>query len=119
MPASNASKGNHALVLGASGLAGWGVVDQLLSNYPSPGTFAKVTALVNRPLNVADSYWPTPSETRPKLDLVSGLNLAEGTFDDFSALLEKRVEDVSGVTHVFYFRRLPEAKPSAWLRWRH
>jgi len=47
----------HALVFGASGVAGWSVVDQILSNYPREGTFSKVTALVNRPLNFEESYW--------------------------------------------------------------
>ena len=117
MAASDTPTTNHAIVFGASGLAGWGVVDQLLSNYPSPGTFAKVTALVNRPLNIADSYWPDPSPLRPQLNLVPRVNLAEGTIDDFSSLLEKRVEDISGVTHAFYFRKFAEAKPGIWL-WR-
>jgi len=96
-------RGYHALVFGASGLAGWGVVDQLLENYPTEGTFAKVTALVNRPLSVASSYWPSPSHTRPKLSLVSGVNLTEGAVEEFSALLQRNVEDIASVTHVFYF----------------
>lgn len=87
-----------ALVFGASGLAGWGVVDQLLSNYPSEGTFSKVTALVNRPLKADDSYWPSPS--LPKLSLISGINLtSEGFMDEFVS----KVEDIGSVTHVFYF----------------
>lgn len=98
----------HALVFGASGLAGWGVVDQLLSNYPAEGTFAKVTALVNRPLTVAESYWPSPSPSRPKLNLVSNLNLAEGTVEEFTALLKGKVEDIADVTHAFYFGMLDE-----------
>lgn len=70
-----AEKGSHALVFGASGLVGWGVVDQLLSNYPAQGTFSKVTALVNRPLDIKDSFWPEESPARPKLELVSGFTL--------------------------------------------
>lgn len=55
MARSKIPPGAHALVFGASGLAGWGVVDQLLENYPAEGTFSKVTALVNRPFSVAES----------------------------------------------------------------
>ncbi|KAJ7476834.1 hypothetical protein B0H11DRAFT_2030862 [Mycena galericulata] len=91
----------HALVFGASGLAGWGVVEQLLENYPAEGTFAKVTAVVNRSLSVEDSFWPTSDS--PTLDLVTNVNLAEGSVESFTALLEKKVKDISTVTHVYYF----------------
>ncbi|KAJ7661383.1 hypothetical protein DFH06DRAFT_1281487 [Mycena polygramma] len=91
----------HALVFGASGLAGWGVVEQLLENYPAKGTFSKVTAVVNRPINVADSLWPTPDS--PSLDLVTGINLAQGTVESFTALLAEKVKHISNVTHVYYF----------------
>lgn len=94
----SSTKSAHALVFGASGLAGWGVVDQLLSNYPFEGTFSKVTALANRPLNVEDSYWPSPS--LPKLNLVSGINL---TSEGFAHEFASKVEDLGSVTHVFYF----------------
>lgn len=43
---------------------------------------------VNRPLSVADSYWPSPSLSRPQPDLVSGVNLAEGTVEEFTASLK-------------------------------
>lgn len=98
---------NHALVFGASGLCGWAVVDQLLSNYPSRGTFSKVTALINRPFSVADSYWPdaspSPSQSRPELDLVSNMDLTQGSVEDFTEMLKGKVEDIGGVTHAFYF----------------
>ena len=95
--------GAHALVFGASGLAGWGVVDQLLENYPTKGTFSKVTALVNRPLSIADSCWPIASPSRPELDLVSNVNLTEGTVGEFTASLKRKVQDIGNVTHAFYF----------------
>ena len=95
---------NYALVFGASGLAGWAVVDQLLDNYPAEGTFSKVTAVVNRSLSLASSYWPSPSPSRPSLDLVSGVDLlAKGTTEEFLALLKEKVQDIAHVTHVFYF----------------
>jgi hypothetical protein len=87
----------HALVFGASGLAGWGVVDQLLNHYPAEGTFSKVTASAKRPLNISESYWPSP--TSPELELVSRVNLAEGTVEEFTVLLKGLVQDIANVTH--------------------
>lgn len=112
-------KGKHALVFGASGLIGWAIIDQLLSNYPSPGTFAKVTALVNRPLDIQDSFWPLEanrplnvqgSPQQPELQLVSGINLADGTVQSVTELLQTKVKGIEHVTHVFYFGML-----SRWL----
>jgi uncharacterized protein YbjT (DUF2867 family) len=99
------STSGHALVFGASGLAGWGVVEQLLENYPTKGTFSKVTAVVNRPLSVVDSLWPIPDS--PTLDLVTGINLAEGSIETFTALLRENIKDISTVTHVYYFGNSP------------
>lgn len=98
-----AGKSNHALVFGASGNVGWGVVDQLLSNYPAPGIFSQVTALVNRPLKLEDSCWPIGQATSPELQLVSGVNLVEGTVESIADLLRSKVKDIENVTHVFYF----------------
>ena len=105
MPQSEVQSGAHALVVGASGVAGWAVVDQILEHYPNQGTFSSVTALVNRPLTVADSGWPELSPSRPQLDLVSGIDLTSGTADEFGVVLKGKVKDVSRVTHVFYFGR--------------
>ena len=103
MAQSNSVSSGHALVFGASGLAGWGVVDQLLENYPSAGSFSRVTAVVNRPLAIDSSYWPSPSPSGPNLAIVSGVDLTEGTVDKFSALLKQKIKDVATVSHVFYF----------------
>ena len=94
------TSGAQALVFGASGVAGWAVVDQLIENYPTHGTFSKVTALVNRSLNLEESYWPTSSPSRPELELVSNIDLTEGTVEEFSASLKKKVPDIASVTHV-------------------
>lgn len=96
----------HALVFGASGLAGWGVVDQLLSSYPAQGTFSRVTALVNRPFSVADSYWPSwpsASPSRPELQLVPHVDLLKGSVEELTAFLQREVRDIRNVTHAFYF----------------
>jgi len=103
MAQSFSPSGPHALVFGPSGLGGWDVVDQLLSNHPTQGTFSKVTALVKRPLSVAESCWPSPSSSRPSLDLISGVNLRRATIEEFAASLKERVAGIDSVTHTFYF----------------
>jgi hypothetical protein len=88
--------GAHALIFGASSLARWVFVDQLLNNYPIGGTFSKVTTLVNRPLKISDSFWPSPKS--PKFELVSNVNLAKGIFKEFTALLKRIIGDIVSVT---------------------
>lgn len=92
---------NHAIVYGASGLIGWALVDQLLHRYPQAGTFTKVTAVTNRPLDLSQSHWPCQDSGRPGLQLVSGIDLRRG---DGAALAEslKQVKDVGRVTHIYY-----------------
>ncbi|KAL8698264.1 MAG: hypothetical protein Q9224_001925, partial [Gallowayella concinna] len=106
----------HALVFGASGLIGWGIIDQLLSNYPSQGAFAKVTALVNRPLKLQDSFWPLESAGQPELQLVDGINLADGTVESTTNLLKAKVKGIEDVTHVFYFVYKYEEEPEDEVR---
>jgi len=96
---------HHALVIGASGLIGWAVADQLLKPYPSPSPFRKVTALVNRPLKLEDSFWPNHAPGRPELTLVSGVNLACDN-DEFVELLKGNMEDIASVSHLFYFGKI-------------
>jgi nucleoside-diphosphate-sugar epimerase len=93
----------HALVIGASGIIGWSVVNQLLAPYPSPSPFRKVTALVNRPLRLEDSFWPENTVAgRPELALASGVDLSCGD-DEVQRGLGEKVGDVGSVSHVFYF----------------
>ncbi|KAF1846254.1 uncharacterized protein K460DRAFT_386550 [Cucurbitaria berberidis CBS 394.84] len=96
------NSGHHALVIGASGLIGWAVVDQLLQPYPSPSPFRKVSALVNRPLELEDSFWPDSATGNPELGLISGVNLlcSDREFED---LLRDKVPDVASISHVYYF----------------
>ncbi|RDW60201.1 hypothetical protein BP5796_11807 [Coleophoma crateriformis] len=99
---------NHALVFGASGVAGWGVVEQLLEDYPIKGTFSTTTALVNRPLTFEESRWPGPSPDRPELDIVSGIDLTEGSPEDFAAVLKSKVKGIAEITHVYYYAYKPD-----------
>jgi nucleoside-diphosphate-sugar epimerase len=95
----------HALVIGASGIIGWSVVNELLQPYPSSTPFKKITALTNRPLQFEDSFWPDRAPGRPDLSLISGINL-HCDDDEFAESLEKKVADVASVTHVYYFGKL-------------
>jgi hypothetical protein len=99
--------GGHALVFGASGLAAWGVMNQLLQGYPEPGIFTHVTGCVNRPLKLSNTQWPTSREGAPLLDLVSGVDLTKGSLDEFADALKVKVKKLATVTHVFYFGRHP------------
>ncbi|SPO06454.1 uncharacterized protein DNG_09144 [Cephalotrichum gorgonifer] len=94
---------NHAIVFGASGLIGWSAVNQLLSAYPGPGFFSKVTALTNRPVRESELHWPPQSPDRPRLQVVSGVNLREGTTEGLAEQLKEKVLEVEMITHVFYF----------------
>ncbi|RAL06951.1 uncharacterized protein BO97DRAFT_409335 [Aspergillus homomorphus CBS 101889] len=86
----------HAIIYGASGLIGWAVVNQLLSSYPERGTFKKVTAVTNRPLNLAETHWPTGQPGQPELQLISGVDLRS------AHELEHQIPDIETVTHVYY-----------------
>ena len=92
----------HAIVYGASGLIGWSIVDQLLSSYPCVGSFSKVTAITNRPLDINESFWHEASPNRPVLQLVSGINLCHGDGDALGGSLKDAVEDIETVTHIYY-----------------
>ncbi|CAG8417499.1 unnamed protein product [Penicillium salamii] len=93
---------NHAIIFGASGLIGWALVNQLLDSYPDVGTFAKVTAVTNRPLTFPESHWPKPDSHRPDFQLVSGIDLRHGDGTTLAHALKKAVKDVETVTHIYY-----------------
>lgn len=94
---------SHAIVFGASGLIGWAAVNQLLSGYPNPGTFSKVTAVMNRPIPESELYWPGPSPDRPQFQVVSGINLLDGKAARLAEQLKAEVSEAEKITHVFYF----------------
>ncbi|KAF7893438.1 uncharacterized protein EAF02_000976 [Botrytis sinoallii] len=96
------SRKKHALIFGATGLIGWGIVNELLSSYPQPGVFSRVTAVANRSLLVSDTHWPEGSSKMPELQIVTGINLLEGTSEDLAAYLKDCMNDFGSITHVFY-----------------
>jgi nucleoside-diphosphate-sugar epimerase len=97
----------HAIVFGASGLIGWALVDQLLQPYPHAGSFSKVTAVTNRPLNLAESHWPDAASHRPDLQLVSGIDLRHGDAAALAESLKQAVQDIESVTHIYYLGMSP------------
>ncbi|KAI0126785.1 hypothetical protein BJ170DRAFT_418903 [Xylariales sp. AK1849] len=93
------NNGKHAIVLGASGLIGWAVVDQLLRTQG----FAKVTAVTNRPVHLAETHWPSGKDAIAELQLVSGIDLGGGDGASLAEMLRRDVRGVEGITHIFYF----------------
>ena len=99
----------HALVIGASGLAGWGVVNALLSNYPSQNTFQSVTACVNRPIAVEATQWPV--DKAPSLHLIHGVDLTKGSSKDLESMLKTKMGDsLERVTQVYYYGKHANSK---------
>lgn len=97
----------HALVFGASGITGWGIVNAILNSYPSESTFTRVTALTNRPLPTEAAQWPKSG----KLQVVSGLDLLAGDQSTLEATMEGRVSGIETVTHVYFFAYIMDADP--------
>lgn len=98
---------NHAVVIGATGLLGWAVVDDLLSANsilgPSASSgFARITALVNRPVGEDELFWPEWHPAQPKLLVVDGVDLTREK-EKVVALLRERIPDINTITHAFYF----------------
>ncbi|ATZ45335.1 hypothetical protein BCIN_01g01350 [Botrytis cinerea B05.10] len=98
----SSSPKKNALIFGATGLIGWGIVNELLSSYPQPGVFSMITAVANRPISAIDTHWPEGSPQMPELQVVTGINLLEGTSEDLAMQLKDCVKDVGSITHVFY-----------------
>jgi nucleoside-diphosphate-sugar epimerase len=84
---------NHALVIGASGVIGWSVVNQLLQPYPSPSPFSNV--------DIKDMFWSEPSRGQPEVRLVAGVNLLCSDAE-FEKVIEEKVPDVGSISHVYY-----------------
>lgn len=85
---------NHAIVFGASGLLGWSVLSELIAS----SEFSKVTAVLNRPATAEQLCLSSE-----KLNIVSGINLNEGTGETLAKALTDATPEVRGVTHAFYF----------------
>ena len=83
-----------ALVFGASGVTGHGIIKALLS-YPNATTFSRVIGLTNRPLSSSVARLPDDD----RLELYSEINLLER---EKSLLQLQHVPGIQQVTHVYY-----------------
>jgi hypothetical protein len=89
----------RALVFGASGITGWGIVQEALT-YPTPTTFDKVIGLTNRPLTKAEALLPEDE----RMVLYSGINLSAGVEAVQASL--SQIEGIGGVSHVYFGGKL-------------
>lgn len=92
-------KGRHALVVGASGITGWAVVNQLLRGYPQKGVFSKVSAVTNRPLALQDTLWPASDSLR----LVSGVDLNSASQEELEGQMRSKIKDIENVTDIYFY----------------
>lgn len=93
---------SHAVVVGASGLIGWGIVNELLSRDSlAKGRFSRVTGITNRPIKLNDTLWPGTHISQPKLLLVDGVDLLN-EHEELAPLLNAKIPDADTITHVFY-----------------
>jgi len=93
------STGKHALVFGASGIFGWGVVNEILKGYPSKSTFSRVSAVTNRPLSREASQWPADS----RLFTASGIDVLKGSQQELETTLKEQIPEIETVTQFFFF----------------
>lgn len=99
---STNGQGRHALVLGASGITGWAIVNSILGGYPDKSAFATVTAVTNRPLSHEASQWPNDS----RLQMVSGLDLLAGSQDSLNKAFEQKIPKIGTVSHVYFYGKI-------------
>jgi nucleoside-diphosphate-sugar epimerase len=82
--------------LGASGISGWALLNQL-TRYPDPTAFSRITGLSNRPLTLEQAQLTAD----PRLNLVNGIDLTKPV-SKVAQLLKEKVEDARSITHVFF-----------------
>lgn len=94
------SDSKHALVIGASGVSGWGVLTQLLI-YPSPTTWSRITGTTNRPLSLSEAQISPTDQQSGRIKLVSGMDFFKSV-EEVITLLNSRIPGIESVTHVFF-----------------
>jgi hypothetical protein len=86
----------HALILGASGISGWSLLNQA-RKYPTSTTFSRITGTTNRPLTLEKARIPADERIR----LVAGVDFTKSV-DEVVSTLKNKIPDVDTVTHVFF-----------------
>lgn len=92
---SSVSNDLVALVFGASGVSGWGLVHEL-TNWASPTPFSKIILLTCQPTSIQELRFPDDE----RISIHSGIDLSQSE-DQVSHGL-KQVPAIGTVTHVFY-----------------
>ncbi|EFQ34347.1 hypothetical protein CGRA01v4_13791 [Colletotrichum graminicola] len=86
----------HALILGASGISGWSLMNQAC-RYPTRETFKRITGTTNRPLPLEKAHLPVDS----RLHIASGIDFTKSV-DEVAASLRRGIPDAETISHVFY-----------------
>ena len=86
----------HALVLGASGISGWLLLNQL-SRYPDNHTWQRISGTANRPFDISQSGLPQDS----RIKVYSGFDFTKSV-DQVAQAFREKIDDVASITHVFY-----------------
>ncbi|KAL1858734.1 hypothetical protein Daus18300_009868 [Diaporthe australafricana] len=86
----------HALILGASGISGWSLLNQTRS-YPTETTFSRITGTTNRPFTLEQAHIPQD----PRVRIASGIDFTKPVGEVVKTLREK-IPDVDSVSHVFF-----------------
>jgi hypothetical protein len=97
-PSKRDSEKNHALVFGASGISGWSIVNQLLTDSLEARKFSKISAVTVRPITAEKALWPDS----PRLKIYSGIDLVRNSSEGVKDVLKQRIPDIETVTHVFF-----------------
>lgn len=92
----------HALILGASGISGWALLNQIRT-YPTTSTFKRITAVTRRPFTLEQAQIPQDD----RITIASGIDLTKSASEVASALKEK-VPDIDSVSHVFFAAYIQE-----------
>ncbi|KAH7317445.1 hypothetical protein BKA65DRAFT_515929 [Rhexocercosporidium sp. MPI-PUGE-AT-0058] len=87
---------SHALILGASGISGWSILNQI-QEYPTKTTFSRITGTTNRPFSLQQAR----ISPDPRINLVSGIDFTKSV-PEVVKLLREKLPDVDTVSHVFF-----------------
>ncbi|TDZ17350.1 Short chain dehydrogenase sirQ [Colletotrichum orbiculare MAFF 240422] len=99
--------GKAAIVFGASGVSGWAFVNELLQDYPAPGTWSKVYAHFNRPVSREETLWPNDD----RLNVISGVDLLGSSVEEISNALRAQAPDIAEVTHAYFLAYKANSAP--------
>ncbi|KAF2146173.1 uncharacterized protein K452DRAFT_263800 [Aplosporella prunicola CBS 121167] len=86
----------HALILGASGISGWSLLNQTRI-YPTSTTFVRITGTTNRPFTLEQAHITQD----PRMQIASGIDFTKSV-EEVARLLKEKIPDVDTVSHVFF-----------------